>query len=459
MSTSAKTCPPKNVKKAKYKMAFPISKERAEAFVGPQAEVRPRFSEVPSERDAKAFRLAAQGMTQRQIAEELGCSQPTVQRAIGKYRRWFGTTLPEDRGEMTGFARFRVAVEERRIFLRHQQELAMEEWHQSRQSVPMVRERTKVYPEGRKAGGPEVKEVITDKYLQKRHASAAHLNAAGRLSLELTMLEAGYLGVRQLSCDKAMDTDERDRWDRAVKSRDKTIEELTRKVAELEAKLAAGVALADEPTANSAKPTSGPSARQPVEHRRVMSGAPAPSESALAVKGGATSCGNMTPTSPLTASGAPLVDESGTAQTTPVLNQTSPGSTVASPVQQIPSGERPGSSPFVSQTLNPVNHVGVPALAGRVALADEPTANSAKPINVPSARQPVEHRRDLSGAEAHSESALAVKGRATSCGDKTPTRPLTASGTPPDEPSRSSCPSDAEVALRLLQIRRLKTRH
>ena len=49
------------------------------------------------------------------------------------------------------------------------------------------------------------------------------------------MLEAGYLGVRKLSCDQAIDTDERHRWDRAVKSRDAKIEELTRKVAELEA--------------------------------------------------------------------------------------------------------------------------------------------------------------------------------------------------------------------------------
>ena len=53
------------------------------------------------------------------------------------------------------------------------------------------------------------------------------------------MLEAGYLGVRQLTCDQVIDVDERDRWDRAVKSYQATIEELTRKVAELEAKLAA----------------------------------------------------------------------------------------------------------------------------------------------------------------------------------------------------------------------------
>src|SRR5687768_10299371 len=178
-------------------------------------------------------------MTRRQIARELKTSQSTVQRAIKKYRLWFGTTLPEDRGELVGFARFRVAVEEQRIFLRHQQELAMDEWEQSRQPVKMKRTRTKVDPQGRKMDGMPIKEIQVDEYVQRRHASAAHFNAAAKRSLELTMLEAGYLGVRKLSCDQAIDVDDRDRWDRAVKSYQATIEELTRKVTELEAKLAA----------------------------------------------------------------------------------------------------------------------------------------------------------------------------------------------------------------------------
>ena len=303
MSTNPKTSRQKQVKKAKCKMASPISNDRAEAFVGPQAEVCPRSSdaprlrfglvaEAPSERDARAFDLQAQGMTRRQIAQELHTSQPTVQRGIEKYRRWFGTTLPEDRGEMTGFSRFRVALEEHRIFLRHQRELAMEEWELSRQPVPVKRVRTKVYPEGRKSGGAPITETQTDVYLQRRNASASHLNAAARRSLELTMLEAGYLGVRRLSCDQAIDPDERERWDRAVKSRDTTIEELTRKVAELEAKLAGK---------------------------------------------------NST------------LDESRTAKTTPVVNQTSPGPEVASPIQKVPSGDRPESSRPVSQGLNQVN--------------------------------------------------------------------------------------------------------
>jgi DNA-binding NarL/FixJ family response regulator len=81
MTTNAKSA-----KKPRCKMASPISNDRAEAFVGPQAEVCPRFSEAPSERDARAFDLQAKGMTQRQIAQELKTSQSTVHRGIKKYR-------------------------------------------------------------------------------------------------------------------------------------------------------------------------------------------------------------------------------------------------------------------------------------------------------------------------------------------------------------------------------------
>ena len=114
-----------------------------------------------------------------------------MHRAIKKYRFWFGMTLPEDRGELVGWARFRVAVEEWRIFLRHQQELAMEEWEQSRHPVKMKRTRTKVDPEGRQMDGMPIKDIQIDEYMQRRHASAAHFNAAANRSLELTMLEAG----------------------------------------------------------------------------------------------------------------------------------------------------------------------------------------------------------------------------------------------------------------------------
>jgi hypothetical protein len=292
----------KNAKKSKCKMDSPVSYDRAEAFVGPQAEFLPRFSEFPSERDKRAFELQAKGMTQREIAKELKTSQPTVHRGIKKYRFWFGSTLPEDRGELTGWARVRVAIEEQRIFLRHQRELAMEEWHQSRQPVPVKRKRTRLDPEGRKMDGMPIKEIQIDEYEQRRHASAAHLNAAARRSLELTMLESGYIGVHKLSCNLAIDTDERQRWDRAVKERDAKIEELTRKVAELEAKLAAlGTGLFGGCALPSAQP--------------LAPKTPDPGQS----------------------------HESERAQKTPSLNQASPVTQVASPVQQAPSSEGPDS--------------------------------------------------------------------------------------------------------------------
>jgi hypothetical protein len=60
------------------------------------------------------------------------------------------------------------------------------------------------------------------------------------------MLEAGHIGVHRMTCDLAMDPDERDRWGRerttaeaTIAKQAKTIAGLTQKLAELEAKLAA----------------------------------------------------------------------------------------------------------------------------------------------------------------------------------------------------------------------------
>jgi hypothetical protein len=377
MSTNSKT----SRKKSTCKMASPISNDRAEAFVGPQAEVCPRFSEVPSERDARAFDLQAKGMTQRQIAQELKTSQSTVHRGIKKYRFWFGSTLPEDRGELTGFARFRVAVEEQRIFLRHQRELAMEEWHQSRQPVPVKRKRTRLDPEGRKMDGMPIKDIQIDEYTQRRHASAAHLNAAARRSLELTMLEAGYLGVRKLSCDQAIDTDERWRWDRAVKERDTTIAELTRKVAELEAKFAAlcpgpsVFGMSDSPLPSTPQPKSpDPLARQP-ETRAELGAQP---------RGTGVVGGRVFPLAQPHAPKTPDPDqshESRTAQTTPVMNQNSPAPELASPIQKASCGDRPDSPQPVSERLNQVNqeHLsGHPA--GPATRAEQPPLSAPPPL-------------------------------------------------------------------------------
>jgi hypothetical protein len=66
------------------------------------------------------------------------------------------------------------------------------------------------------------------------------------------------------------------------------------------------------------------------------------------------------------------LDESRTAQTTPVLNQTSPESEVASPIQQATSGDRSDSHPPVSQKAESMNQVRVPALAGLADLTMPP---------------------------------------------------------------------------------------
>ena len=244
MATSAKAGK-KTSKKSKCKLASPICNDRAEAFVGPQAAVCPKFSEVPTERDKRAFEMHARGMTQREIAKELKMSQSTVHRAIKRYRLWFGSTLPEDRGEITGFAKFRIALEEHRLFLVHQHELAMQTWKASGRTTTTTKT-TKVYPEGRKHDGKPVEEVVTKEQVKLHDARVAHFNAATRISRELLMLEAGHIGVHRMTCDLAMDPDERDRWGReretseaTIAEQAKTIAGLTQKLAELEARLAA----------------------------------------------------------------------------------------------------------------------------------------------------------------------------------------------------------------------------
>ena len=286
MSTTSKNTGQKNnAKKTRCpRYAVPISKDRADAFVGPLADLLPRATERPSQRAERAFDLQAKGMNQRQIARQLRCSQSTVHRDIEQYRRWFGTTLPEDRGALTGFARFRVALEEHRIFLEHQRGLAMEEWERSRQSVPVKKTRTKIYPKRRKKDGQPVQEVVVEESKKFQAARVSHFNAATKLSLALTMLEGGHLGIRSLSCDKVMDGDELDRWDRAVKSRDATIEELKRKVAELEAKVAQSTPHAPREDVISRSEMNTILESKPVENSPVLNQVPSPAQVATATQ-------------------------------------------------------------------------------------------------------------------------------------------------------------------------------
>ncbi len=220
----------------------------------------------------------------------------------------------------------------------------MQEWERSRESVPVERERTKVYPEGRKEGGQPITEILKDKYLKPQTARVSHFKAATRLSLELTMLEAGYLGVRTLSCDKAIDTDERDRWDRAMKSRDTTIDELTRKVAQLEAKLRPGSGVfgtSDSPLPPILQPkTPDPLARQS-QTRAEQPGAKTGIEQQTRAEQGAQPRGSA--------------DESRTAPQPPVVNQTKAAPLVASPSQAAPCNDGLVSPPPVSRTVNRAN--------------------------------------------------------------------------------------------------------
>src|SRR5688500_15985135 len=83
--------------------------------------------------DWDAFALQSQGLDQREIADRLGCSQPTVCRGIKRAEEWRAATLPEERGELTAPERFKVETERHRIFLAAAQGLALEEFHRSQQ--------------------------------------------------------------------------------------------------------------------------------------------------------------------------------------------------------------------------------------------------------------------------------------------------------------------------------------
>ncbi|MGI8980745.1 MAG: helix-turn-helix domain-containing protein [Pirellulaceae bacterium] len=311
-----------------------ICNDRADSFLGVQAEVCPRHSEVPCARDKRAHDLMCKGWNQRRIAAKLGCSQPTVQRGIRKYRLWFGTTLPEDREEITGFAKYRIAVEEHRSFLEHQKQLAMQEWRRSRQSV-------------RKPGGKKAADQA-DQPVRRRNANVSHFNATTRLSLQLTMLQSGYLGVHLLACDMALDIDERDRWDRNQKSRDRVIEELTREVAELKEKLQSTLHAPREEMLGAGlrtPPTGWTVGLQGASGGDLRSGVSTGSET-RAEPGEVLSRSEKSTI---------LADELRTAVATPVLNQVSPAPQVVSPGPKAPCDDSLDSQKTVSRETESVN--------------------------------------------------------------------------------------------------------
>jgi hypothetical protein len=160
---------------------------------------------------------------------------------------------------------------------------------------------------------------VTKEQVKLHDARVAHFNAATRISRELLMLEAGHIGVHRMTCDLAMDPDERDRWGRerttaesTIARLNETIAGLMQKVVELEAQLAAKNSTPHAP-------------REESLSRSERSTILAPREEIA------------------------LVDESRIAQTTPALNQELPDSEVASPIQNTPSGNLPDSPPPAAQ--------------------------------------------------------------------------------------------------------------
>lgn len=193
----------------------------------------------PPPRDLVAFQLTAKGLSQRAVAKILKVSQPTVLRGRRKTENWIAETFPSERGELTWEQRFQVAVARQEIFLRHQQERAQEEFERSCQIVTLRRVKTKEYPEGRKAGGPIVKEILTDE-VQQYKPSAPFWKAANQAGHELAVLSAGYLGPGNgsISFAQRVDVHERQRNDTAINSRSRRINELQEEVETLKKELA-----------------------------------------------------------------------------------------------------------------------------------------------------------------------------------------------------------------------------
>jgi DNA invertase Pin-like site-specific DNA recombinase len=79
-----------------------------------------RLAKAPSPRDMRAFELAAQGLSQREAARVLGCSQSTVLRGIARTTKWIASQDPDRQGERTWLERFRVATARHLILLEHE---------------------------------------------------------------------------------------------------------------------------------------------------------------------------------------------------------------------------------------------------------------------------------------------------------------------------------------------------
>lgn len=257
-------------------------------------------AKVPCPRDQQAYALHLQKRTQRWIADKLKCTQPTVLRGIRRMEAWLAKTLPEDRGEYTATEKLRLAMAKHERLMEAVIKMSLREFRRSRKTIPMKKQITT--KDGVDEQGDPVK-IRIEEWKKPQIGRKGFIDSAAKASHEITVLAAGWLGPGSgsISMAEVMDPEERDRWDRLVTTQKAQIEKLEERAQEG----AAGVALADEPTAKPVPPRSSPSARQPVEQPRDHSSWEAPSESALAVKGRETPCGNLTPTRPLPASATP----------------------------------------------------------------------------------------------------------------------------------------------------------
>jgi hypothetical protein len=202
----------------------------------PEAPITPRRFKAPSARDQQAWELAAEGMSERAVADELKICQSTAHRAILRVRAWLGKTLKADRYELVGRGRFRLALAEHEALLRGLLRKTVAEYHRSGETEVVKKTRVKVYPEGRKAGAPEVTETTTDSYEKKNVPRASLAKEVRNISLEIAALYAGYLGAPggPIRCQDQSDLDELEHWVRAVQDRDAIIKRLRTKLEERE---------------------------------------------------------------------------------------------------------------------------------------------------------------------------------------------------------------------------------
>ena len=189
-------------------------------------------------------------MTQREIAKKQGRSQASISRAIATVEQWTAM-LAEDRRGLTWFERFRAGLARHRIYLEHLMDIATKQFERSCETITVKRTRTKVYPEGHKADGKLVTETVTDECPKEQYGRMYYVNFLNKVAREIALLDGGWIspGNTPLACENAIDTEERDRWERLVKHRDAKIVELQQTVAELQSKLGAGLKASETPVA------------------------------------------------------------------------------------------------------------------------------------------------------------------------------------------------------------------